>query len=1375
MKKIYLLLFSALFFSCTDELDSFDPESVGAIELKGIRATIVSSEANTRADKVYLSEHISRFRFEDNDKMTLTTIKRTQSALSAFNYVDVEFTSNANGAWTRNKNTGHLDGGDETHPARIYWSDATSQHTFIGYSLPKVANSSDFGWTKQSDGTYFGAIGNPSNDSEEIDFNPVANEADDEIKEKDADGHDVTKKVKKSSKMRAEDLLLTYSTTLVADASVANVDFYHALSSIKVQVSMSNFYGSELDAYTIVEDMKLLDQPTLYKWNMTDAKAQARSSVHNDNKPKNMKLWDYYPEGNGKGASKTFTFYGITVPQGSDYPQKDLVLTFDVKYPDPIKTDLENLKTNPQTEITWITKPFKATIPASTQRVYFYPGKCTVINMRLNHMDQELTVGAEYMDWQFIASPDEGDLKKNTTFLKSVDRTAVKLTIDNVTKDDATWLYKEKNVNGEDTGNVLDINGNTGTIENPYSISKAEQLLAFAYEVNNGMNFSGKYVKLDADIYLQPSTAEADLLLEWIGIGTNENVFQGTFIGGDRKISLLKGSPLFNIIGNAAVIDNLTISNKAEVTGTGALANINKGKVIGCVIDADVKSNAASAGSLLGLNEGSVETSYHIGSMEGTSAVAGLVGQNSGSMVGCYNSGSITGSGTNYGVTSKLSSGTVEGCYYNKTIAGDLGDLCGEGKTTLEMQKMSFTILLNLALPTNSKYSYKFFATMFPSLELYNVPSSDVELQEGFYRVKNIGSERYVHVTDKVGHYNSSSYDLDAIVLRKDINSSTISDPASIIYVSSKGYGKYDFRSQGISLYQLTGQYATIYPTKGYYRVGASKDNTFVHYLIDYNADPSNEYSSVNTNIQKNTSTTINKFEYFLWDAIPVDDESNYFGIKPSVTIDSKHYAPFYAGFGFEAPSNVEVFYISKMNESEGKVCLKKIVGDIPSHTPVIFASSSSSPSDNRLSLKNDDSNLNLGDSRNFLEGNMFSFDNSTIPGKNTDHNSRVSYNPETMRVLGINNNKLAFIRKSSDELPYLLANQSYLVVSPNAPNVIYVESEETYNGNTSGGSNTNNPIASGYYRVRNFGSQRYISVMDDKVSISVQNLDITHDLMALELKKTLDYTDPASIIYVTENGDVTSQGVSLKSKINDFTINERKIDDKTHYRVGAERDGLSRYICDSNENNDEENGVMDTYVTSNHNYLYWDAVLIENESNYFGIKPSVTVTISNEENSSQETKYFSSFYAEFGFEVPTGMTVYVVDKIETTTDEDSSTSTTSVILKPLTGTIVPNKTPVIVEWSSATANSNKVSLKYSDTNVTETNKLLGNMFNSSIEGHVNRKSTTANMRVLAVDNGVLVFKKPEGIGTTYLPANSSYLIVEDDVPETLTVVFENN
>ena len=155
-----------------------------------------------------------------------------------------------------------------------------------------------------------------------------------------------------------------------------------------------------------------------------------------------------------------------------------------------------------------------------------------------------------------------------------------------------------------------------------------------------------------------------------------------------------------------------------------------------------------------------------------------------------------------------------------------------------------------------------------------------------------------------------------------------------------------------------------------------------------------------------------------------------------------------------------------------------------------------------------------------------------------------------------------------------------------------------------------------------------------------------------------------------------------------------------------------------------------------------------------------------------QQEKHYAPFYAEFGFDVPTGMTVYVVDRIESTTNEDNSASTKSVILKPLSGTI-PNKTPVIVECSSDDANRNMVTLSYADANITNWNKLSGNMFNSSIRQHVNQKPTTANMRVLGVnESGELVFKNPTD---QYLPANSSYLIVEDGTPDTLPVVFENN
>ena len=1409
MKKIYCLLLSACLFSCTDDLDNLNAIPDGVVELTGISATIETGAAPETRAVTYLSDAISRYQFEDEDRMTFTTIKRTTNPLPNFNYVGVEFQSNSSGAWDRDKTTGSLIGStDDSHPERVYWSDASSYHTFIGYSLPKQAQDVIFDWVNIGDDkvTYYGSIGdkNKTNSDETIDFNSLANSTytqseidaakaivekagyvsgtdktaeaianktvgdakpyESEMVKRKVNGKDVTVEMPISSKMRAEDLLLTYSTDLVADASVAKVKFYHALSSIKVQVSISGYYGSEIDGYTIVENMKLLHQPTLYQWNQQSAGVSAKSNTHADNNPKDMMLWDYVPEGSGSGAGKTFSFYGITVPQEEGYQFQDLELTFDVKHPDPLKTDLEKVK-NGQATIDWtkaITKQFTAKILANEKKVYFHPGQCTVINLKLNHQDEDMTIGAEYMEWQFISTPDEGSLHKNTTFLQNTERSSVKLSSDNVTQDDATWLYY-KQENGAVTEELLDIYGNTGTATSPYKISTADQLLAFAYEVNeHKLNFKGKYIELDADIFMQ---ASADLTVEemtnakytekeisdakavsgisWIGIGDGTTSFNGTFLGGGRQIARIMGSPLFNTLGADAKIDNLVLSDVAtNLTGTGTLANTNNGEIVGCVVNAKVKSTASGAGALVGTNTstGKIITCYHVGGMEGTDAVSGLVGTNQGTMTGCYNAGTIVSSnfGTCYGVTNN--GGTVTGCYYNKTLAGNLGE---GGKTTVEMQKLDFTNSINYSLPTDpqAKYSYKFSATQYPSLVPYNVTKPTL-LPDGFYRVKNVGSERYVYVTDNKGHYNTRSSDLDAIVLHKDFTKA-ISDPSSVIYVKSTGSNnEYDLIGQGASIKDIAKHYAVIVPTNDHYRVGAQE--TFVSYLADATPTdtPDNQFGIVSTQNPQEQNL-------LLWDAIPVDDaSSNYFGLSavsaPFLTKESKttYYVPFYAGFGFDPASRgMEVFYISQMNESEGKVCLKKITGTVPANTPVIVACSAADASGNRLSLKY--SNATFAP-KNYLKGNMFNFTNEDIPGKLITHTNRTTYKPETMRVLEVRDGELAFVKKT--DLSYLPANSSYLVVSAGAPEVITVETEETYN-EPSG--TTNNPIEPGYYHVQNFGSKRYLSVVDDKVSINVQEVNITHDLNALALNKTLNTYDPGSIVYVTADGDVTSQGVSLKSKIPGFTINERKdAENRTHYRVGAERSGLSRYICDAITTNTEESGKVDTHVGDDKNYLLWDAIKV----NEFTLSSTITAS----------STYYAPFYAEFGFEIPSGMDVYYVEKVNLTNSDNPR-----VVLKKLSGTI-PNNTPVIIAYSSS---ANKLVPKFEDTSLSVANLLKGNMFKTSTTGHVHRTPVTANMRVLSVGtDGNLVFSKPTD---SYLPANQSYLIV-DTTEETLSVVFDN-
>lgn len=723
--KYYLYLFlPLLLLSCKDDLESV-AVSEGEIELTQIDAVIATASGNgmTRAEGdpepvpvVYLEDHISRFRFVDADRMTFTSVKRTTNALPRFNYKDISFLNNSSGAWDRDKDTGS-DGvnGSNSHPERIYWSDATSAHTFIGYSLPNV---SVFDWNLDGT-TYYGSIGNPE-ERTQINYNPSTPETDEiTVKENNVE---TPKNIPMSSLMRAEDLLLTYDTEVVADASVAHIKFYHGLSSIKVKVMLSEFYGSELDGYTIVDNMVLSNQPTLYKWDQTSYKASAKSNTHSENNPRDMFLWDYVPAGVGENAGKTFTFYGITVPQEVGYEMQDLVLSFRVQYPDPMKTDLAELKKNGTQPIHWKVNTYTAKIEKSSP-VYFHPNQCTIINIKLNHRDETMTIGAQYTDWEFVPSPDEGTLKKNSTFLQSAPTfanrpTTKKVTIANdaeATEDDATWLYYQKDqdgtfVQGSDDGKVLlDIYGNTGTSAKPYTISTANQLLSLAYEVSNGgHSFQGKYIKLDAGIIMQKDIdSEA---VSWIGIGDSSHPFQGTFLGAERKISLLKGAPLFNNVGDKALIDRVVIENPLTgpetikqddatvanpdyltyLTGNAALAQTNAGVICACRVNGDVGCIGSGAvGALVGSNSGTIFACHHTGLVKGSGDVAGLVGTNTGSIVFSYHAGELTGT-TKYGVAP---SGTITYCYYDNKLAPEASTVTVSGVTgvsTGDMQKESF-------------------------------------------------------------------------------------------------------------------------------------------------------------------------------------------------------------------------------------------------------------------------------------------------------------------------------------------------------------------------------------------------------------------------------------------------------------------------------------------------------------------------------------------------------------------------------------------------------------------------------------------------------------------------------------------------------------
>ena len=792
MKRKYIigqLAFSvALLSGCTDNDVTVNNETLpaGVRELQGIEAVIEGTQGATRVGTVTpLADYVGRSVFKGGDKVVFTEIRRTASPIINFtypgdgNYDGIIFQAGNEGGWSRD--TG--DGG----PERIYWTDALSEHTFIAFSIPQAAGYDWKTYKFTQDATqktyYIGSLGDPTltGTSDIIDYyiDPYAKDANNNYLYRKKENND---SVFTNPKLEDEDLLITYDTEMKAEpgGSVALVKFHHALSSVRVVVNISGFSSSSsaADNNTKVSNMRLLHQPTMYIWEQSSwgtqpmrASREGSSVTDQDminqawsgsatiptyNQRKDIRLWIPHPEGVGTNQSKTFTFYGITTPQPDDYistlptvgdegydaahDYRKAELKFDVTYPDPLKPS--QMKTY--------------TYTASLDDVCFEAGYNTTINISLNHRNEKMTVGAEYENWQFVATPDVGQLKKNSTFLQDTSHDGMNVTIlgdANATIDDATWLY-------ELNGTIYDIYGHTGNSENDaYQISTAYQLLSFAYEVTegnggSGRDFTGKFIRLDADITLQktadlttaeldekiddqdnPLWADAVDAIDWIGIGNATHAFNGTFLGGKRFIYRLKGSPLFYNIGPNARIEQLQVNtvhkpdgSTPAVAGGGMYANTNAGLICGCKVVGDVAFDASTAGAFVGTNTGIIWASYHIGLTKSTAAsasVGGLVGSNSGVIASCYQAGAVSGS-TIGGITATNSdSGTLNNNYYNSTLLTPTynPDSGVTGKSSGDMTKQQFVTDINAGITswrstytTYHEHSYVYQPANYPKL-----------------------------------------------------------------------------------------------------------------------------------------------------------------------------------------------------------------------------------------------------------------------------------------------------------------------------------------------------------------------------------------------------------------------------------------------------------------------------------------------------------------------------------------------------------------------------------------------------------------------------------------------------------------------------------
>lgn len=303
---------------------------------------------------------------------------------------------------------------------------------------------------------------------------------------------------------------------------------------------------------------------------------------------------------------------------------------------------------------------------------------------------------------------------------------------------------------------------------------------------------------------------------------------------------------------------------------------------------------------------------------------------------------------------------------------------------------------------------------------------------DGFYRVKNTVTDRYIYITDNKGKVNVSSTTIDALAIQLwKGDEKAVCDPATVLYFSRKSQGHissdYDITSQGTGIYQIIGRYVTLMKTgDAYFAYG--RDSGVTKYLGDANASDDAE-GSMSSEVAAPSSGQPDRRKWYVQPITTTGE--NYFGALPRVTAGGRHYAPMFASFPFSAYSQgVKIFTVTTC--AYGMAVAEEVTGTIPANTPCFIECPSTSPSGNRL---------NVGGTGSAVSGNLLGgvyFENYMAT-----HLNLTPYDRNTMRMLGtMPDGSLGFV---TADLSYLPANQCYLKVPAGSPANIKVVTRAEY------------------------------------------------------------------------------------------------------------------------------------------------------------------------------------------------------------------------------------------------------------------------------------------------------------------------------------------
>lgn len=281
-----------------------------------------------------------------------------------------------------------------------------------------------------------------------------------------------------------------------------------------------------------------------------------------------------------------------------------------------------------------------------------------------------------------------------------------------------------------------------------------------------------------------------------------------------------------------------------------------------------------------------------------------------------------------------------------------------------------------------------------------------------------------------------------------------------------------------------------------------------------------------------------------------------------------------------------------------------------------------------------------------------------------------------------------------------------------------------------------------GFYRVKNHSTGRYISVVGNSLVRKTVNGITT--FLSIEMHSDNVQSDPSTVLYLKADGGdnyiIEAQGINSK-EITGYDLTIKQNNDGTYSASG--QDGSSQiYLGDTNEDLWIKAGSGSKDKSANK----WEIIPI-GDSEVVTLNPEV----------SANGKFYTFYYTGFAYNFTDDVRAFYVSEL----------SETSVGLSEVTASLIPAKTPVLLECKSQT--NCKITPVVSSAKPIAGNYLEGVFFNRkkdpTISGDKGNFISYIDeaMRILGLVDGKLSFV--QGQKGTNIAANSCFVFFEEDDP----------